>query len=372
MRGKYFSSVSAALLATSLLLVGCGKQTNQQVNDTFVGNETGQTAESDSDANIGGTAEQGATDKQLSSEGGSIIFAEAVPTTDMIISPASTVEYLSQGIDNAVSADLDGDGINEVIAVSSANSVKEPSSVGRAEYLPEIQVNNLIFTGQYLYELGCYGENPDWEAWYLFDVDVNDSYREIGLYFDGPSGDPATYLFRFQEGQLINLGSFYLYPYSDFDEKLQITVPGDGTITGVGGVNFVETNSATRVWKLEEADRPDANLKEVPLEVYELAQYDRTMGIGEITTKQEISVYNDKSPDAAGVSILEGTEVTFLRFHVSAWGDDAWPAEGWMELTWGDGQIGYFLWSGYGDDGVTTPDGSFWADDLFANLSHAG
>lgn len=342
MRGKIFGFVSTVLPVACLLFGGCGAQEDQQVNDTLVESGTEQSMEES------GTGATGAT--------------------EVYIAPDSTIERLMQR--SVVSADLDGDGTPEILTVSSENSAEEPSFVG-GEDLPEIQVNGQIFTGQYLYELGCYGENPDWEAWYLFDIDVNDAYKEIGLYFDGPSGDPQTYLFRFAEGQMINLGSFYACPYSYFDEEIQITVPGDGTITGVGGVDLVETNFATRVWKLEEADKPDAYLREVPLEVYELVQYDRT-GIGVITTRQEIAVYADKSPDAAGVSILEGTEVAFLRFHVSTWGEDDWPEEGWMELTWGDGQTGYFFWSGYGEDGVTTPDGSFWADDLFMNLSHAG
>lgn len=347
MRGKSCGSVSAILLAVGLLFGGCGAQEDQQVKDTLVESEIGQSTEES------GTEAAGETE-----------------ATEVVISPDSTIERLMQG--SVVSIDLDGDGNQEVLTVSSESSAKEFSSVSSEEYLPEVQVNDQVFTGQYLYELGCYGENPDWEAWYLFDIDINDAYKEIGLYFDGPSGDPQTYLFRYAEGQLNNLGSFYICPYSYFDEKIQITVPGDGTIAGVGRVDLVETNFATRVWKLEEADRPDAHLEELPLEVYELAQYDRTTGIGVITTGQEIAVYADKSLDAASVTIPEGTEVAFLRFHVSAWGDDAWPEEGWMELTWGDGLIGYFLWSGYGEDGVTTPDGSFLADDLFMNLSHAG
>lgn len=346
MRGKIFGFASTALLMVCLLFGGCGAQEDWQVSDTLVENGTEQSTE-ESDAEAIGTGATGAT--------------------NVFIAPDSTIERLMQG--SVVSADLDGDGNQEILTVNSENSAEESSFVG-GEDLPEIQVNDQIFTGQYLYELGCYGENPDWEAWYLFDIDVNDAYKEIGLYFDGPSDDPQTYVFRFAEGQLINLGSFYICPYSYFDEKIQITVPGDGTITGVGRVDLVETNFATRMWKLEEADKPDAYLEELPLEVYELAQYDRAMGA--ITTRQEIAVYADKSLDAAGVSISEGTEVAFLRFHVSTWEEDAWPEEGWMELTWGDGQIGYFLWSGYGDDGVTTPDGSFWADDLFMNLSHAG
>ncbi|MCH5344387.1 MAG: hypothetical protein J1E64_10125 [Acetatifactor sp.] len=343
MRGKIFGFVSTALPVACLLFGGCGAQEDQQVNDTLVESGTKQSVE-ESGTGVTGAAE-------------------------VLIAPDSTIERLMQG--SVVSVDLDGDGNQEVLTVSSESSAEEPSFIG-GEDLPEIQVSDQVFTGQYLYELGCYGENPDWESWYLFDIDVNDSYKEIGLYFDGPSGDPQTYLFRFAEGQLINLGSFYICPYSYFDEKIQITVPGDGTITGVGRVDLVETNFATRMWKLKEADEPDAYLEEVPLEVYELAQYDRTMGIGVITTRQEIAVYADKSLDAAGVSISEGTEVAFLRFHVSAWGEDAWPEEGWMELTWGDGQTGYFFWSGYGEDGVTTPDGSFLAEDLFMNLSHAG
>lgn len=80
----------------------------------------------------------------------------------------------------------------------------------------------------------------------IVDVDISDSYKEIVLYDLGASEDPTLIIFRYCDGTIYELGSFYgVYSYDSvlFDKNGKI-------IDACGYVDFVEPQIVTEYYKV--------------------------------------------------------------------------------------------------------------------------
>lgn len=330
-------------------------------------------------------------------------------TADVSIDPADTFTALPMG--SVAEVDLDGDGVKELVQVRTPETgsvdVDDWVSFGAMrQMLPVIQINNQVFGAAYIRDLNIYDDNLDTSTYYIFDVDKNDSYREIGIYFDGPSGDPATYLFHYGNGQLANLGSFQVRPvqedyeslrwkpepvetrqgaagaypegfaYVNQEENRLITLSGDGTIKGSGRLDLVETNWGERTWKLEGDSVGGEKLAEEIQEMYEIEQWDR--GDMTATAAQELKMYKDMSEAGETVTVPAGEKVSFYRYY---------PVEGWLQMAYGDvgalmgeetrkaaessGAVKYAYFRYYQDGWrmITTAEGEMNPVDAFGNLS---
>ncbi len=259
----------------------------------------------------------------------------AVPTdADVIISSGQTIIPIA--MNETASVDLDGDGTNEVVSVN--YDLTQDMYNGN----PTIQINDFVFDE----DDTIYAETPDVATWYIFDVDTTDSYKEIGIYQDGPSSDPYTTLFRFEDGVLRNLGGFSDKPiddwniyvpnyHGDYEEflglidrsRIRIEVPGDGTIFADQRIEILETNFAQGLWKLENAESfTDSKLVLQVREVYDIMGYGMDRGEFTLTIKDTLQVYPERDFACADfIELTAGDTIDFCQYY---------PEGNWVKVSW--------------------------------------
>lgn len=258
-----------------------------------------------------------------------------VPTdADVIISSGQTITPIA--MNETASVDLDGDGTNEIVSVNydlTQDMYKEN---------PTIQINSFVFEG----DNSLYMECPDVATWYIFDVDTTDSYKEIGIYQDGPSSDPYTTLLRFEDGVLHNLGGFSDKPIDDWNiyiprydgdyedylglidrSRIRIEVPGDGTILANQRIEILETNFAQGLWKLENAESfTDSKLVLQVREVYDIMGYGMDRGEFTLTIKDSLQVYPERDFACTDfVELTTGDTIDFCQYY---------PEGNWVKVSW--------------------------------------
>ncbi len=276
---------------------------------------------------------------------------------DSVEFPGDTVVPLAMG--STVGVDLDGDGMQELVQVS-FGSVCGPMKNGEKPAwntlyyeLPVVRINDYIYDEEYLQEnLGHYAESADIATWYIFDVDVNDGYKEIGLYEDGPSDDPYTTLFRYEGGVLREIGGFSdcpirgsmgswaLKPKDDYQalvnsverSELQIQVPGDGTILATQRIDILETSFVEGMWKLQNSGNfEEASLDLQLREEYIFKGYEYRMTDTEFCpmVREELQVYTDKDFTSQVTVLAQGEKVIPYRYYPDT---EAGETNGWVEL----------------------------------------
>lgn len=321
-------------------------------------------------------------------------------SSEGIIDPAASITPLP--METVARADLDGDGVLDLVQVKALEPGKSGNLYLSDSGLPSIQVNDRSFGADDLYSMGLYEENLDVATYYIFDLDMSDAYKEIGVYFEGPSFDPVTWLFRYQDGTLSKIGCFRAAPiqetypmyYSYGDpgldpqtyqqilddvkrDEILITVPGDGTVMAWGRYDVLETSWAERLWELDDRD---GKLKEVEREEYVFGQWERE---NPVTLKEEIRVYDSRESGASVITLPAGEPIAFYSYQ---------PREGWMKLVYGARSVDAVTKSGIAGDAlagnkltenvdwawlqvvdgaVVTPSGTYDPYDLFENLSLA-
>ena len=196
----------------------------------------------------------------------------------------STLTALNMG--DSITMDLNGDGQEETVQAWTDYVYTVNDGGGRPEQpyptTPRLRVTDLY--GRETTIVCSQEENPDVATWYLLDIDVTDGYKEIGMAYAGPSGDPVTYVYRYIDGSLKGIGCFDTTPLEVYaaynfhgDEakvmmdallqaidrrQFRISVPGDGTITGVKRVHVLETSNLLFTWCLDNAASKEAALVE--------------------------------------------------------------------------------------------------------------
>lgn len=306
-----------------------------------------------------------------------------------------------------VEADLDGDGTKDVITCGyegfGEGEIFEKLTGGSwqlHEAFFRLNINGNTFRGDEIRE-EYWNDGPGFTTYYIFDVNTEDKYKEIGLYFDGPSGDPSTALYRYINGKLYCVGVFesatlesdYSWnsrDYADvtYEEMVQnvdreefvISVPGDGTIFCEERTVFYETTAVVREYKLwNQSMAQAAILQETVRDRYEFTnwQYDREEL--NVKAKKDFTAYAEPvdmseefHKDLQLVGIPKGTRVSFYAYYP----DNGWTA-GWVELFYGE-NLENTAWIYHGTDKqgnsvIYLPNGvedSSW--NLFLNLSMAG
>lgn len=277
---------------------------------------------------------------------------------DSVEFPEDTIVPLAMG--STVSVDLNGDGIQELVQVS-FGSVCGPQTSSKPAWsamyheLPVVRIDDYVFDEEYLLEnVVHYAENADIATWYIFDVDVNDGYKEIGLHEEGPSDDPYTTLFRYEEGELRAIGGFSDSPIresrgswalnegDDYQalvnsldrSNIQIQVPGDGTIYATQRIDILETSFAEGLWKLQNGDSfAEAVLELQTREEYEFKGYENRMN-SEYCPKvhDELQVFVQKDLTSEVLVLTQGEKV--IPYHFYPESENA-ERNGWIEIVYG-------------------------------------
>lgn len=289
-----------------------------------------------------------------SKEEGKLFMRESL-VADTELDEAATVIPLPMKA--TVSVDLDGDGTEELVNTTIC------MDNGLRFEVPIVRVDNYVFDEEYMENVAkLYMDTPDVATWYLFDIDVTDGYKEIGVYEDGPSGDPYTTLFRYQDGELRKIGGFSDKPIEDWDiyhaaydgdyleyvanvdrSKIRITVPGDGTVYARLRVDILETNWAEGLWRLQNAESFEEAVLESELrEMYEFYGYGADRGEFTPTVIDTLQVYTEPDFDAEIIVLEQGEEIDFYRYYPTD------GRNGWVEISYHDGEcFGWLYTSGY-------------------------
>lgn len=263
-----------------------------------------------------------------------------------------------------VRVDLDGDGKKEILQITVSNRGETAQlNDGDWEFAePVIQVGEQSFVP----DMPFY--NLDLCTWYLFRVGGEIEGWQIGLYEDGPSADPCTHLFAWEQdhgtGQLVHLGAFldnpvyYAYPGDwwgrdgqepgeyeghNYKEMLEQTdrsigpwmrVPGDGSIYTRQYMDVLWSEQMVVQWKLNE-------LRDNSLELQEQTRYefwnvdDPYADEAAHHTKEEIHVYTEPDRGAETAAVPVGETVVFLSYDAES---------RWIELGYSQGEkTGYIL-----------------------------
>ncbi len=295
--------------------------------------ESDSSSENSSDMQNNEPTSEGTSSGELPTVSGEV--QTAFPTdADVIISSGQTITPIA--MNETASVDLDGDGTNEIVSVN--YDLTQDMYNGN----PIIQINDFVFEE----DNSLYMECPDVATWYIFDVDTTDSYKEIGIYQDGPSSDPYTTLLRFEDGVLHNLGGFSDKPIDDWNiyvpnypgdyeeflgridrSRIRIEVPGDGTILANQRIEILETNFAQGLWKLENAESfTDSKLVLQVREVYDIMGYGMDRGEFTLTIKDSLQVYPER--DFACTDFIElttGDTIDFCQYY---------PEGNWVKVSW--------------------------------------
>ncbi len=282
-----------------------------------------------------------------------------------------------------VSVDLDGDGVEELVntTICKENALRFA--------VPIVRVNDYVFDEEYMNETArIYMDSPDVATWYLFDLDVNDGYKEIGLYEDGPSGDPWVTLLRYHEGQLREIGGFSDKPIDDWSiyhaaydgdyleyvknvdrSQIRIQVPGDGTVYARQRMDVMETNFAEGLWKLKNAESFEEAVLELELrDMYEFEGYGSDRGEYTPTVRDTLQVFTEPDFEAEIITLPQGENIDIYRYY---------PIEerlGWVQIAYHDREsFGWIFVTGYDSIYQVDENGEgveYAGYDLIKNLSY--
>lgn len=284
-------------------------------------------------------------------------------TNDLDLLGTFTDETLSViPLDQNVTVDLNGDGVEEEISYDVWKLCINGNAV--------LQGNDDVFND----------ETPYRKAYYIFDIDVTDGYKEIGLRGMAPNGEVGIHLYRYDGEQVQNIGGFLsIQNYNR--EELDISVQGDGIIWTVNREFVFQTCHLVSKVQLENATAGlDAGLQWVCRDYYEFINWDWEGGIP-ITAAYEFMAFADESLDVENVVMVpEGSHVTFVDYYLPQreWDsgyvrffytvEEQWDSQGFLIIS-GDGvKLPQFVLPQNPEEPLETVA----PDDLFHNLNHAG
>lgn len=199
--------------------------------------------------------------------------------------------------------DLDGNGTVEEIAL-------QPDETGDIAYAPLDYY--LLLEGDKVLKEG-FAENMCNDIWAL---SPNGEDILLVLYADGPSADPYTCFYRYENGSLSEAG--------DFGADIRACeITGEGIIRGVIRHDVIQTDFITAQWRMNEQKM----IEQVPQNEYEF------MALNEVQMQQSLTLHTE--PGGRETFVLEPQIVKFTK----ASGDFKWilletldGTSGWLEI----------------------------------------
>ncbi len=245
--------------------------------------------------------------------------------------------FVTYSANTPVLVDLDKDGKDEQVQIWYEENA----------WFPTIQIDDRIWGEEFWQEVPYNVDNPWTNEWYGIDINLEDGYREIGLFDEGPSDDPYMILLRYDGGELRYIGGFTSYPHN-------ARIEGDGTVYATLRIDILETNFAEGYWKLEnEKDFQLAQLVLQEREVYEILSYkERWEGENCPTTLQQLQLFKEQNLTSELVILEPGERVIPYRYYPDG-------ENGWVEFVYGDdfGESGFVYINGYARIYQTNQDG---------------
>lgn len=223
--------------------------------------------------------------------------------------------------------DLDGDGDQEYIFYSAITN-NESANQSLSFIVDDKEYVNMLEDEIYLLTPA--------DRYYITDLDVMDSYREIALLDYGPSEDLVSYFFRYEDKELHYIGSATGLVG---DERFQMD--GMGRIVTSGRLQVLQTWYAPFRYALN----LDGKIELLPDELYFPYQYSDSE---KVTLLKEIILYEERDFSSKKIKMLPSdARITFTKTDNLEWvyleREDG--ISGWLNLTYYDSLR-------YGEDGT--------------------
>lgn len=254
-------------------------------------------------------------------------------------------------LEETVVGDLDGDGLEEEIRVEYVRSGM--AMAGEAH----LYINGTDFFEKAIDEQ--HGENPCKDSFFVARLAPEEEWVSIGIRYDGPSSDPKTEFYRYQNGKLNFLGAVPDYTWEWDGEAFGLYVDEDGTVHGELRLNCIQTWFAPAEWKLNEK----GTLELEEQEIYYPIQHGLEEGDDgwypelEIHLRCELPVYEEPGDREAEQTMMQPQTVKLTAT------DD----EHWTLVEGEDGTSGWF----YFEDWGILPDLGKNCMEVFDNLNMA-
>ncbi len=243
-------------------------------------------------------------------------------------------------------ADLNGDWIEDTIYYN----IEMRQDNGFDYEMPLLKVNGTEYDYKYLEEnFGVYLSTCSHIGYYMIDLDASDHYREIAILDEGPSDDPVTHFFRYDNEELIYCGNV-----TDFPSNFRFFSNGRGAVTARKRLSILQTWYASADWRLNES----GFLEEQEADRYYPYQYE-TEESRTNYAREDLILFRlpDKGSDVVTIKKGEKLQLT------------ATDNKNWVEITTEGGTIGWFyLHDGYE---VTLPTGEYKIGDILTYLNMA-
>lgn len=162
-----------------------------------------------------------------------------------------------------------------------------------------------------------YGENICNDIWA---ISLDGESLLLVLYEDGPSGDPYTTFYRYQDGKIEEAGSF--------GEDIRACVIGtDGAISGSIRCDIMQTNRIHVKWQ----QNAEGNIEQIPQDIYEFTY------VFDVELKTDLPVY--KEPGSRESFTITPQTVRLVQLTSDY---------GWVQLETLNGERGWFKVEGIG------------------------
>ncbi len=187
--------------------------------------------------------------------------------TQRVLANQSTLTNISNRVQNRNLAylDMDGDGVAEEI-------VLEPSRSAGAEAPDEPLRYYRLKIGEAVREDTGYNTDNTLRAFSL-----DGKTMILAIYEDGPSADPLTHFYRYENGQIIEVGSLET-------DILSCVLDGEGVISGAIFKEIASSDWIRVRWRMN----AEGMLEEVPQEVYDFTRGNPVELCEELPLHQEI------------------------------------------------------------------------------------
>ena len=212
--------------------------------------------------------------------------------------------------------DLDGDGVSEKISIHPAEPVKGYSLEEYTKYVNiGLSIMNCYDLREAVLEVNgqsteFYTENMN-NSIFAFSPDGEQIL--IALYEDGPSADPLTRLYHYENGKLVEAGQI--------QEDIRHFWIQDGQIAVIEPYWAVQTDSIHRIYRVTATGQ----LQEVPQEEYALG------GWTEVELLQDMTLY--RTPDGETFVLPAGSKARMTKLDAT---------QSWICLETADGVEGWF------------------------------
>lgn len=228
-------------------------------------------------------------------------------------------------IGEACEIDLNNDGLKDVVYLNVEES--DTSPYGKRVESFSINGSDYKYT-LFLSDQGIHIQNPDLDSYYITDLNISDSYKEIAILDHGANGIPLTYFIRYVGDGTYCLGNVHRFPS---DEQFKIN--GDGSVDSALELKLLQRWSAPAVWLSGSDQLVSSNLTLRKADLF--FPYEK-QNVEKVTQIKDIKLYktNDPKAETIDAKASETASVTFTKTDNEKWvyvkRDD--NIEGWMYM----------------------------------------